>query len=148
MCACYVHDKSLQSCLTATPWTVVLQAPLSMGILQARILEWVAVFSSRGSSQSGDQTCVSYVSCIGRWALPLAPPGKPDLHVYKSLSTTRGLLDNLHPTPRHHHTHTGTHTYIHLTRITICRNSRVGASKRKSGISLLLQCQDFCPQIH
>ena len=25
-----------------TPWTVACQAPLSMGILQARILEWVA----------------------------------------------------------------------------------------------------------
>ena len=33
-----------------TPWTVAYQAPLSMGILQARILEWVAISSSRGSS--------------------------------------------------------------------------------------------------
>ena len=33
--------------LFATPWTVALQAPLSMGILQARILEWVAMPSSR-----------------------------------------------------------------------------------------------------
>ena len=29
--------------LFATPWTVAHQAPLSMGILQARILEWVAI---------------------------------------------------------------------------------------------------------
>ena len=35
-----------------TPWTVASQASLSMGILQARILEWVAMPSSRGSSQS------------------------------------------------------------------------------------------------
>ena len=35
--------------LFATPWTVAHQAPLSMGILQARILEWVAMPSSRGS---------------------------------------------------------------------------------------------------
>ena len=34
-----------------TPWTVALQAPLSMGIPQARILEWVAISFSRGSSQ-------------------------------------------------------------------------------------------------
>ena len=27
---------------SATPWNVAYQAPLSMGILQARILEWVA----------------------------------------------------------------------------------------------------------
>ena len=26
-----------------TPWTVARQAPLPMGILQARILEWVAI---------------------------------------------------------------------------------------------------------
>ena len=34
-----------------TPWTITLQAPLSLGILQARTLEWVAMLSSRGSSQ-------------------------------------------------------------------------------------------------
>ena len=36
-----------------TPWTVAYQAPLSMGILQARTLEWVAIPSSRGSSHPG-----------------------------------------------------------------------------------------------
>ena len=36
-------------------------------ILQARILEWVAVPSFRGSSWPRDWTCVSYNSCIGRW---------------------------------------------------------------------------------
>ena len=34
-------DKSYPT--LATPWTVVCQAPLSVGILQARILEWVAI---------------------------------------------------------------------------------------------------------
>ena len=34
------------------------------GILQARILERVAISFSRGSSQARDQTYVSYVSCI------------------------------------------------------------------------------------
>ena len=33
------------------------------GIFQARTLKWVAISSSRGSSRSRDQTCVS---CIGR----------------------------------------------------------------------------------
>ena len=36
------------------------------GILQARILEWAALPSSRGSCRPRDQTHVSYVSCIGR----------------------------------------------------------------------------------
>ena len=39
--------------LFVTPWTVAHQAPLSMGILQARTLEWVAMPSSRGSSDPG-----------------------------------------------------------------------------------------------
>ena len=36
------------------------------GISQARILEWVAISSSRGSSQPRNQTRISCVSCIGR----------------------------------------------------------------------------------
>ena len=55
--------------LYVNPWTVARQAPLSMGILQARILEWVAMPSSRGSSPPRDGTRISYVSCIGRWVL-------------------------------------------------------------------------------
>ena len=39
------------------------------GILQARILEWVAMPSSRESSWPRDQTHISYVSCIGRRVL-------------------------------------------------------------------------------
>ena len=39
------------------------------GILQARILEWVAFPFSRRSSQPRDQTCVSCTSCIGRQVL-------------------------------------------------------------------------------
>ena len=43
-----------QSCLPLfDPWTVAHQAPLSMGILQAEILEWVAMPSSRGAFNQG-----------------------------------------------------------------------------------------------
>ena len=50
--------------LFATPWTV---APSSArGIFQARILKWVAISSSRRSSQPRDQT---HIPCIGRWVL-------------------------------------------------------------------------------
>ena len=48
--------------LFVTPWTVACKAPLSMGILQARIREWVAMLSSRGSSQPRDQTQVSHLA--------------------------------------------------------------------------------------
>ena len=37
----------------ATSWTVARQAPLSMGILQARILGWVAMPSSRDLPEPG-----------------------------------------------------------------------------------------------
>ena len=63
--------------LFATPWTVAHQAPLSMGILQARILEWVAMPSSRGSSGLRDQPRISL--CLLNWqvgSLPLVLPGK------------------------------------------------------------------------
>ena len=54
------HAKSLQLVqLSTTLWTVAHQALLSMGILQAGILEWVAVLSSRGSSPPRNQTKVS-----------------------------------------------------------------------------------------
>ena len=44
------------------------------GILQVRILEWVALPFSRGSSQPQDQT---QVSCIQAVSLPAELPGKP-----------------------------------------------------------------------
>ena len=40
-------------------WAIACQAPLSMGILQARIMEWVVMPSSRGSSWPKDWTHVS-----------------------------------------------------------------------------------------
>ena len=48
------------------------------GILQARILEWVAILFSRASSQPRDRTGVS---CIGRSILLLFNlPGKPKIN--------------------------------------------------------------------
>ena len=38
-------------------------------ILQARILEWISMPSSRGSSRPRDQTHILYASCIGRQVL-------------------------------------------------------------------------------
>ena len=74
------------------PWTVARQASLSMWILQARILEWVAVPSSRGSSQTRDQTHIFRISCIGRWVLfPLAPTGNPEKLIrHKCLDGQKG----------------------------------------------------------
>ena len=59
--------KLLQSCPTlcnlmgcSPPWDSV------HGIFQAKILVWIAISFSKGSSQPRARTRVSYVSCIGR----------------------------------------------------------------------------------
>ena len=59
-----------QSCLTLCH-PVDCSPPGSSvhGILQARILEWVATPSSRGSSEPRDQNYVSYMPYIGRQVL-------------------------------------------------------------------------------
>ena len=65
-----VHAKWLQSCLTlCDPMDCGPPGSSVHGILQARILEWVAMPSSKGSSQPRDQTCVSYFSSIRRQIL-------------------------------------------------------------------------------
>ena len=77
--------------LFATPWTVAHQALLSMWILQARILESVAIPCSRGSSQPKDRI---HISCLMHWQsgyLPLVPTGKPTLCLLHSI-WDKGLL--------------------------------------------------------
>ena len=55
-----------QSCLSlCNPVNCSPRGSFIYGISQARILEWVAISYSRGSSQHRDWTCVSWVSCIG-----------------------------------------------------------------------------------
>ena len=67
MCLLHAFAKSLQSCLTlCDPMDYSLLGSSVHVILQARMLEWVAMPFSRGSSQPRDQTHVSYVSCFGR----------------------------------------------------------------------------------
>ena len=68
-----------QSCLTlCDPMDYSPPGSSVHGIFQARILQWVVMPSSRGSSQLRDQTHVFYVSCLaGR-----VPPGKPPLPHY------------------------------------------------------------------
>ena len=56
----YIYMKVAQSCLTlCDPMDYAYTVP---GILQAKILEWVAFPFSRGSSQPRDRTQVSYIA--------------------------------------------------------------------------------------
>ena len=65
-----MHAKSLLSCPTlCDPVDCSPSGSSVHGILQARVLEWVAMPSSRGSSQARGWTHNYYVSCIGRWVL-------------------------------------------------------------------------------
>ena len=64
VCVCSVVSDSL--------WlhvTVACQAPLPMGFLRWRILEWMAISFSRGSFWSRGQTRITCVSCTGRWMI-------------------------------------------------------------------------------
>ena len=79
-CCCLV----IKSCLTlAVPWTVACQASLSWDF-PARILEWVAISFSRGSSQPRDQARASY---IGRQILYHWATREALKHVYAMLPT-------------------------------------------------------------
>ena len=71
VCVCmFVCVKSLQMCLTlCDPMDCSPLGSSVHGILQARILEWIAMPSSRRTSWPRDWTHISYVSCIGRWVL-------------------------------------------------------------------------------
>ena len=63
------------------------------GILQARMLEWVAISSSRGSSWPRSGTHISCVYCIAGRLFTAEPPGKPSPEVSQSCLT---LCDPMH----------------------------------------------------
>ena len=74
-----------QSCLTlCDPMDYTVH-----GILQARILEWVAFPFSRGSSQPRDQTQVSHLQ---EDSLPAEPPRKPKNTGVGSLSLLQWIF--------------------------------------------------------
>ena len=62
-------------------WNCSLPGSPIFGILQARILEWVAMPSSRGSCWSKDQTCVSTSPALASRFFTTEPPGKPPLPI-------------------------------------------------------------------
>ena len=78
---CEVKVKSLSRVRLCDPGGCSQPGSSIHGILQARILEWVAISFSRGSSQPRGRTRVSHIP--GRrfnlWAPRLAPPKSPHL---------------------------------------------------------------------
>jgi len=68
----YAKNVDMVSCSVQTLWNAMdcsSPGPSVHGIFQARILECIAIFYSRGSSRPRDWTLVSCVSYIGRQVL-------------------------------------------------------------------------------
>ena len=63
ICTCVLTHSIVSDC---DPMDCSPPGSSVCGTFQARILEWVVISYSRGSSWSRGQTHVSYVSCIGR----------------------------------------------------------------------------------
>ena len=83
----HVHAKSLQLCPTlCDPMDCNLPGSSVHRILQAKILERVAIAPSRGSSQPRDQMHVSCTSCIAGGFFTTEPPGKPSLSINSVLN--------------------------------------------------------------
>ena len=77
LCTFLVGCLVAQLCLTlCNPMDCSPPGSSVHGILQARILEWVAMPFSRGSSWPGDRTCVSRSSCSAGRFFSTEPLGK------------------------------------------------------------------------
>ena len=97
VCVCVCVCASLLSHIwpSAIPWTVACQAPLSMGILQGRMLEWVAMPSSRGSlpSSRGSSQPRDWTRCLTLHVDSLlSEPGKPKNTGVGSLSLLQKIF--------------------------------------------------------
>ena len=89
-CCCVVLSRVW---LFSTPWTAACPGSSVHGISQARILEWVAISYSRGSSWPRDEIHVSDITGIGKWIFfffsPLRHLGSPfNINVTLSIHPT------------------------------------------------------------
>ena len=78
----YIQHVCAQLYLTVCDPMDCSPADSARGILQARILEWVAISFSRGSFQPKGQTCISCVSYIGRWTFYHCTPWEALICLY------------------------------------------------------------------
>ena len=102
ICTCVLCAKSLQSCPTLfDPMDCSPPGSSVHGILQARIVERVAIASSRGSSCPRDQACASYVSYVaGGFFTSSSTRKAPCTHTHICITQTQ-------------HTYMHTHTHTH-----------------------------------
>ena len=92
-----VHLKHANACMRSQSY-ITLCDPMDCsppgssvcGIFQARILQWVAISSSREPFPPRDQTCISSASCIAGRFFTAEPLGKPQNMLMQK-------LNNMHP---------------------------------------------------
>ena len=77
--------------LFMTPWTVACQAPLSMEFCRPEYWRGKPFPSPAESSQTRDQTHVSYISCTASRFFIAEPPGKPTMEYYSSMKNNEIL---------------------------------------------------------
>ena len=90
-----MHAKLFQLCPTlCNPMDYSPPGSSVQGILQAGILEWVTMYSSRGSSQSRNQTGFPALQVN---SLPTELPGKPRNSIYRACYKERGKQELILP---------------------------------------------------
>ena len=78
VCVCARVRSVAQSCLTLCgPMDCSLPGSSVSGVLQAGILEWIAMPFSRDLSDPGIEPTSLMSPALQAGSLPLAPPGKP-----------------------------------------------------------------------
>ena len=103
---CWCCYLVVQSCLTlCDPMDCSPPGSSVHGISHARILEWVAISSTRRSSQPRDWTCISCLA--GRFFFTTGPPRKPSptsehFEIYFSHHLLGGFLVPISEIPRQH----------------------------------------------
>ena len=110
--------------LFAALWTVAHQAPLSIGILQARILEWVVMPYSKGIfPNQGSNLCLLNLLYWEACSLSLLLPGKNGFDIIRKLKESvihvivKRLWNHV-DFPSGSHTQKG--TYCHLRNCLVC----------------------------
>ena len=78
-----VRARSLRSCPTQTPWTVTLQAPLSMGFSRQEYWSGFACFPTQGLNQTLLRLLHGQAG-----SLPVAPPQKSPNNIYFTVKGT------------------------------------------------------------
>ena len=104
---CFLSYRLARACLLscgnhvwlyATPWTIAHQALLSMKIVQASILEWIA----KGCYQPRIKPASRISPALAGWSLPLAPPGKSIFQTGTNINSSKGRNQSInfcYPSP-------------------------------------------------